>query len=492
MVSPSDDLGAAELQQGLGDPRDVVVGDGALERAAEHGGHVAADAQPGVGGAVDDRGEHRQRLVDGAVEVALRERLGRGAEDRDLGHAGLQRTVQAGLVRHQHRVAHALDRGDAGQHVGRVRELGDPLRVHEGGGLDHGQPRGGQPVDEPDLDVGGHHAGFVLQPVARADLDDRHGIGQRHVMRPRARRGHLDQRRPGLHGIPGGDVQCRDGPVDGGGDRVLHLHGLDQQQHLAGRHRVTLGDPDLQDRPRHRRRERPDAPDGGRVGVVGRPGMAQPQGAPADVGPHLLVLDGDDQRYGGAVHGHGRAPRGVRVVGEHHVVHRAVVHGDCQAVGPATHPHEVLHVTVDQPDRGPAGRADPPGADPVPRADRVAGLGFVAAGAVVGEHRRHGDQVDLGRWCRPPVGQVAVEEAGVDLAGGERRVGDHVGEVVEVGPHAVQHGAGQQRSACGRRRRRGPRRARPAWPASGRRSAGRRCPSWTPLSTRIPGPDGTS
>ena len=58
----------------------------------------------------------------------------------------------------------------------------------------------------------------------------------------------------------------------------------------------------------------------------------------------------------------------------------------------------------------------------------------------------------LGRRGRRPVGQVPVEEAGVDLAGLEGGVGHHVGEVPEVGPHAVQHGPGQQGAHPGDRR----------------------------------------
>ena len=54
-----------------------------------------------------------------------------------------------------------------------VRHLRNPLGRHERRGLDRGQPCVAQAVDEPDLDVGRDRALLVLQPVARADLDDR-------------------------------------------------------------------------------------------------------------------------------------------------------------------------------------------------------------------------------------------------------------------------------------------------------------------------------
>src|SRR5262249_43153236 len=46
-------------------------------------------------------------------------------------------------------------------------------RADERGDFNHRQVRGAQAVHERDLVGGGHGRGFVLQPVARPDLDDR-------------------------------------------------------------------------------------------------------------------------------------------------------------------------------------------------------------------------------------------------------------------------------------------------------------------------------
>ena len=81
--------------------------DGAVERAPERRGQVAADAHPGGARLGADLRERRQRLRDRAVGVALAEPLGGRREDRDLAHAGRHRLAQAGEVRDQGGVARA-------------------------------------------------------------------------------------------------------------------------------------------------------------------------------------------------------------------------------------------------------------------------------------------------------------------------------------------------------------------------------------------------
>ena len=113
------------------------------------------------------------RLVDRAVEIALREGLGGAAEDRDLAHAVLERAIEAALVRDEHRVAHAVAQGQPAEQVFGVGELRHPLRVHEAGGFDDLQAGVAEAVDELGLDLDRDDRRFVLQPVARSDLVDR-------------------------------------------------------------------------------------------------------------------------------------------------------------------------------------------------------------------------------------------------------------------------------------------------------------------------------
>src|SRR5690606_38243248 len=61
---------------------------------------------------------------------------------------------------------------DTRVHLGRVRQLWHPLRADEAGGLDRAQPARGQAFDQGDLGRGRYQRRFVLQAIARADLDD--------------------------------------------------------------------------------------------------------------------------------------------------------------------------------------------------------------------------------------------------------------------------------------------------------------------------------
>ena len=83
---------------------------------------------------------------------------------------------------------------------------------------------------------------------------------------------------------------------------------------------------------------------------------------------------------------------------------------------------------------------------------------------------------------------VLVEEAGVGLAGQERRVPQHAHQQVAVGRQAVDPGPGQRRrQGRGRLLAVGcPRRS--PWPASGRRRCRPCCHRVTPESSRRPGP----
>ena len=140
------ELGGAEVEEPLADGHHLVDRDVALPRVAEAHRDVRPDVQPRLAGPVDGRLEHRELLVEAAVEVALRERLGGTAEDRDVPHPRSRARSRPALVGHEHRHRHGPPStgpaalGDRVDQVGGVGELRHPLRVHEAGRLDDRQP----------------------------------------------------------------------------------------------------------------------------------------------------------------------------------------------------------------------------------------------------------------------------------------------------------------------------------------------------------------
>ena len=253
----------------VGDLRRV---DGALPRVAEAHRHVAADRQSLVARAGDDRGEHVERLGDGAVEVALRERLGGAGEHGDLAHAGGQRAVEAAVGRDEHRVAAGQLAEPREQLLG-VGELRHPPRRDEAGELDGAQAGVEQAADELGLDLDGDDDGLVLQAVAGADLVDLDALGQagqggRHGCPsvPAARHGREQLVDDDL--VAGADRQVGDRAGERRGERVLHLHRLHHEQDLTLLHLVAERDPHREDGAGHR---------AAHVAVVRRRGAAPPQ-----------------------------------------------------------------------------------------------------------------------------------------------------------------------------------------------------------------------
>src|SRR5690606_22043166 len=165
-------LVAAHLVEITRDAHHIGQGNLSLVGAAEHGGDVAADAHAVGPGASHHGRKALQRLVDRGVDVVLVEGLGGGGEHRDLLHPDRAGTLVAFFVGNQYRVMHARSAGDAGIDLGGVGQLRHPLRADEAGRLDAPQPGGGEAVDQGDLVGGGDRRLLVLQPVARADLDD--------------------------------------------------------------------------------------------------------------------------------------------------------------------------------------------------------------------------------------------------------------------------------------------------------------------------------
>ena len=247
------ELAGAEVEQPLADVDHLVDRHRALPRVAEAHRDVGADVEAGVAGAAYGRLEHRELLVEAAVEVLLGEGLGGAAEDRDVAAA---RAPGPGRGRARWAPAPAGPRPTSpstGHQVLGVGELGHPPRVHEAGRLDDRQPGGEQPADELRLDLDGHQRRLVLQAVAGADLVDRHPLGQ-----PVGRDGHRqvsviggldhEQRRPRA---PPGRRRAAPTAVDGAGERRL-------QRRAPSSSPPSCRAP-VPPRPRHPRRRRPRA-----------------------------------------------------------------------------------------------------------------------------------------------------------------------------------------------------------------------------------------
>src|SRR3954453_11831955 len=97
------ELTGAEVEQTAADRDDLPDGHGALPWVAEAHRDVGPHVEAGVAGAAYDRLEHRELLVQRAVQVLLRERLRGAAEDRDVAAPELEGAVEATLVGHQDR-----------------------------------------------------------------------------------------------------------------------------------------------------------------------------------------------------------------------------------------------------------------------------------------------------------------------------------------------------------------------------------------------------
>ena len=170
-------LVAAQITQSPSHIRHHLRRDGALVGTAHHAGDVAPHAHTRRLRRGQDRLEAGDRFGDRAVDVLLREGLGRCREHRHLLGACGHRRLEALQVRRQHRVVHAGEfvlRRQAGHHLGVVGHLRHPLRRDEGRRFDVLQARRGQPADQRQLGGGGDELLLVLQAVARADFDDAH------------------------------------------------------------------------------------------------------------------------------------------------------------------------------------------------------------------------------------------------------------------------------------------------------------------------------
>ena len=202
----------------------------AFVRAAERRRQVAAHAQAGC--RAPGRRPAGRSASDSSialVDVLAAERLGGRREDRDLAHAGRDRALETGEVRHERGVADAGPARDAGEDLGGVRHLRHPFRADERRHLDDRQVRGAQPVDERDLVGRRHRDALVLQAVARSDFDDGDPapaeIRERDTSRVHSS---LHQRRCRPDELAFAAVDRGDRAVRQRANRQLHLHRFEQ------------------------------------------------------------------------------------------------------------------------------------------------------------------------------------------------------------------------------------------------------------------------
>ena len=160
--------------------RDFRRIDFALVGTAQHARDISADADSVRRRRNMDGLRALEAFRDAAVDVLSGERFRRRNEDRDFIRPGRECRFEPFHVRHEHRIADSLAAADSRHHLGSIGHLRHPFRRHEGRRLDRRESRVGQPVDQRDLDVGRDRRLFVLQAIARSDLDQAHARGKCH------------------------------------------------------------------------------------------------------------------------------------------------------------------------------------------------------------------------------------------------------------------------------------------------------------------------
>src|SRR5438477_255892 len=112
------------------------------------------------------------RMLASAVDIGAAEALGRCDEQRNVLYAGSQSAVQSARIRHQRDVADARLLANRAKDFVRVSHLRHRARMNKGRRLDPLVARVRKQVDVANLGLGRDWRGFVLEAIARTDLDD--------------------------------------------------------------------------------------------------------------------------------------------------------------------------------------------------------------------------------------------------------------------------------------------------------------------------------
>ena len=164
--------GSSDLCGELDDP---VLVDPALERAAEGHAHGHRRADRVGPRTLDDLQRRLQRLLHRSVLISPVERLRRAEREPNLVQPGRDEAVVSALVQRKSRVHDSVDSIEGRNDLFRAGHLRNTARIDEARDLDGTQPGSRELADELGAERRRQDVRLVLEPVARAHVDDEHG-----------------------------------------------------------------------------------------------------------------------------------------------------------------------------------------------------------------------------------------------------------------------------------------------------------------------------
>src|SRR5574344_1695749 len=162
----------------------LLGGDVALVGAAHRAAHGAAHGDACGQGCFHHRCKALDAFGNAAVDVFLAEGLAGRTKHHDLVGLAQQCRLQPLHVGGEHRIAHIGTALDARHDLGVVGHLRHPLGADKAGDLNLLEARLLQALHQLDLDGRRNRLFFVLQPIARAHIDDAHLGGITHATTP--------------------------------------------------------------------------------------------------------------------------------------------------------------------------------------------------------------------------------------------------------------------------------------------------------------------